>query len=266
MSEPEMNATLFYYTGTGNSLWTARQLSQKLGEAEPVHMKDFERNPKEIRTDVAGLVFPVYIWGVPGPVVRFVESCKTVHADYWFAVAVNGGQVSGTLVQLKKRMERNGLTLASGFEIQTPSNYIPWGGSDSKEKITRFFTAAEKKIDSIVPRIEGKETLPVEKGPLWQRILLGGIYRMSYRHVPGMDKKFWVDEKCDHCGICSKVCPAENITMIEGKPVWNHRCEQCLACIQWCPREAIQYGKKTPKYQRYHQPEVVLKDVIRKRT
>jgi ferredoxin len=260
-----MKTAIFYYTGTGNSLWTARRIAEKLSADEPVHMKDFSRNPKEIRADAAGLIFPVYIWGVPGPVVRFVETCKFVHADYWFAVAVNGGQVSNTLVQLKNLMRENGMTLSAGFDVKTPSNYIPWGGPPSKEKQDKLFVAATEKISTFTEQIKHKESSPVEKGPLWQRALFTPMYKMSYSKVPEMDGRFWSDEKCDHCGICAKVCPAENITMTEGKPVWNHHCEQCLACIQWCPKEAIQYGKKTPKYQRYHHPEVVLKDVIRRK-
>ena len=61
-----------------------------------------------------------------------------------------------------------------------------------------------------------------------------------------MDRKFWVDEKCNQCSLCSKVCPVQNIALQGGNPTWNHRCEQCFACLQWCPQGAIQYGKKRP--------------------
>ena len=53
-----------------------------------------------------------------------------------------------------------------------------------------------------------------------------------------------------------------NIEMVNERPAWLHRCEQCFACLQWCPQEAIQYGKKTVKYPRYHHPEVTLKDML----
>jgi len=76
-----------------------------------------------------------------------------------------------------------------------------------------------------------------------------------------MDRDFWTDNKCNGCEICGRVCPVGNIVFESGKPAWQHRCEQCLACIQWCPQEAIQYGKKTPAYERYHHPEVKLKDM-----
>jgi MinD superfamily P-loop ATPase len=78
-----------------------------------------------------------------------------------------------------------------------------------------------------------------------------------------MDRNFKADEKCNKCGICAKVCPAQNITLTDGKPVWNHKCEQCYACIEWCPQAAIQYGNNTKKYPRYHQPEIQLKDVLK---
>jgi len=88
------------------------------------------------------------------------------------------------------------------------------------------------------------------------------IYKMSFSHVPTMDTKFWFDDKCNACEICHKICPVGNIAMDAGKPIWNHRCTQCFACLQWCPQEAIQYGKKTPRYERYHHPEILLKDML----
>jgi MinD superfamily P-loop ATPase len=77
-----------------------------------------------------------------------------------------------------------------------------------------------------------------------------------------MDRNFWVDDKCNGCGICARVCPAENIALQAAKPVWQHWCEQCLACLQGCPREAIQYGRTTPHYRRYHHPDIHLQAML----
>ncbi len=218
-----------------------------------------------IDSKVTGLVFPVHIWGVPHLVLDFVRELKGLHPAYVFAVAVNAGQVANTLVQLKKALQRSGLNLSCGFEIKMPSNYIPWGGPGPQEKQKQRFVSAEKKISEIAAAIQGKKELPVEKGPLWQRFLLSLFYKISFSQVPKMDRKFWVDEKCNRCSICSRVCPVQNIVLQEGKPLWHHRCEQCFACLQWCPQEAIQYGKKTPRYERYHHPEVTLNDIIKLR-
>ena len=257
-----MDTTIFYYTGTGNSLWVARELADRLGETELIAIASHRDGPEAVDSKIIGLVFPVHMWGIPAPIVRFVKTLGHLQPDYVFAVAVNGSQVAATLVQLKKLLAENNLTLASGFEIVLPSNYTPFGGPGSKEEQNKRFQLAEEKIPQIVDRIKERASLPVEKGPFWQNILSATVYKLSYFRIPQMDGQFWADEKCNHCGICYKVCPAENITLQEGKPTWNHKCEQCFACLQWCPQEAIQFGKNTSQRGRYHHPEISLKDVI----
>ena len=258
-----MKTIIFYYTGTGNSLWVARKLADELEEAELLSISDMKDGIERTDSEIVGLVFPVHIWGVPAPIIRLVHKLKRLRADYFFAIAVNAGQVANTLVQLKGIMAKKSLPLSAGFEIPMPSNYIPWGGPGPKEKQRKQFGLAREKISKIAVSIKGKLNIPVEKGPLWQRVLFTGIYKMTFSQVPKMDRQFWVDEKCNHCKICRMVCPSANITMGEGKPVWNHRCEQCFSCLQWCPQEAVQYGKRTPRYERYHHPEVLLNDVLR---
>jgi ferredoxin len=230
---------------------------------ELASIADWRQEKKALESKVIGLVFPVHIWGVPRLVLEFVRELEALHPDFVFAIAVNAGQVANTLGQLQKVLKRRGLNLAAGFEITMPSNYIPWGGPGPKERQNLRFESARKKISGIAAAVKAKDKGPVEKGPLWQRILFTLFYKMSFPHIPKMDRKFWVDEKCNQCSICSKVCPVENVTLQGGKPTWNHRCEQCFACLQWCPQGAIQYGKKTPQYERYHHPEVKLNDVLK---
>jgi len=259
-----MDTTIFYYTGTGNSLWVARRLSSLPGNVNLVSISEWMKLKKPIETGTIGIVFPVHIWGVPSPVVKFVDELKGYSFSYIFAVAVDADQVANTLVQLKNIFKKNGMILSSGFEIKLPSNYIPWGDVEPREKQEQKFSAAEKKLSDICRIVKNRESRPVEKGPLWQRVIFTMIYKMSSRRVPEMDRSFWVDEKCNHCGICARVCPAENIVMVDEKPVWNHHCEQCLACIHWCPQKSIQYGNKTQAYKRYHHPEIELKDMLKR--
>lgn len=255
--------TIFYYSGTGNSLWIARALARELGNAEVVSMVDWDHKQHNLESRKVGLVFPVHIWGLPGRVLQFLDQLPAKDAEYIFAVATNGGQVSNTLVQLGKTMQSKGLFLSSGWSVVLPSNYIPWGGPGPLEKQNELFAAARARISKIAQGINHSVKMPVEKGPLWQRIVFTWLYHISFPHIPEMDKKFWVDERCNQCGLCIQLCPVKNITIYGGKLTWQNHCEQCLACIQWCPREALQYGKKTPAYARYHHPEINLKDILR---
>jgi ferredoxin len=256
-----MATKLYVYTGTGNSLWVARQVALELRDATIEFVPNLSGDLK-VEADRVGIVFPVHIWGLPSRVIPFVNHLQVNSQTYFFALAVNAGQPAATLLQLKKLMLTRGHSLAAGYSFVLPSNYTPWGGPGPVETQQRLFREAQQKIKTIAGTILRRERKKVDRGPLWQNILFSWIYKMSFRSVRKMDKKFWVDDKCNHCGICSKVCPAGNIEMIAEKPSWLHRCEQCLACLQWCPQEAIQFGEKTVKYPRYHHPEVILKDIL----
>ena len=81
--------------------------------------------------------------------------------------------------------------------------------------------------------------------------------------IPGADRSFRSDEKCNGCGICARVCPVGNIKMSDKKPVWQHHCENCIACYVWCPKEAIT-GEIVAYNELYHHPGVRLSDMLRR--
>jgi ferredoxin len=260
--ESSMKTDLFYYTGTGNSLWTVRMLAKEIDDAEIISISSTSGGPIVSGAEAIGIIFPVHIWGLPRRVIAFIDALEKNESRYYFAVAVNAGQVAATLIQLKKRMQAKGLSLSAGFELAMPNNYIPWGGPGPEEGQIRRIEAARNKIGRIAAAAAAREKRSIEKGPLWQNILFTALNRLSFPHIPTMDRSFWVDEKCNGCGICKAVCPSRNIDLPGERPSWLHHCEQCLACIQWCPQEAIQFGKKTPRYQRYHHPEVTLQEML----
>lgn len=257
-----MKTTIFYFSGTGNSLWIAQVLARELGDSEIVSMVNWDKQQHIVESRRIGLAFPVYMWGVPRRVLEFLDQLPAKNAEYIFAVANNAGQVANTLVQLDKVMQAKGLVLSSGWSVVMPSNYIPWGGPGPLEKQNELFTAARFKIAYIVQEINNRAEKQVEKGPLWQRIIFSTLYKIGSPHIPELDRKFWANEKCNKCGICIQLCPSKNISLQDDKLTWHNHCEQCLACIQWCPEEALQYGKKTAAYSRYHHPEIKLKDLL----
>ena len=257
-----MDTAIFFYTGTGNSLWTARKIAGFLEDARLIPLARHSQESIACESDRIGLVFPVHIWGVPPPVVQFLERLQARPDCYFFAAAVNAGQVAATLIQLRQLLERKHLRLASGFSIDLPSNYIVWRGAVSPAKQQKKFAAALAKIERVAGIVRNQEELPPEKGPFWQNPFFSWTYRKSFPHIGKMDRSFFSDEKCDGCGICEKICPARNIRLAADRPSWLHGCEQCFACIQWCPREAIQYGKGTACKKRYHHPDISMKEML----
>ena len=137
--------------------------------------------------------------------LEFINNIDTRFFENCFAIAVHAGQVSNTLVQLKKELKDVNINLNSGFEIKTPSNYFLWGGSCPEKEQEILFQDAEKKIDRITTIIEKKISRTMEKGPLWQRIIFTRFYKMSFNKANTMDDKFWVDDKCNSCTTCANI-------------------------------------------------------------
>jgi hypothetical protein len=185
-----MKTDLFYCTGTGNSLWTARMVARELRDAR---ISPISGEPIESEADAIGLIFPVHMWGLPHRVIAALDALPKDRPAYYFAVAVNAGQVAATLLQLKKLMHSKGLSLSAGFENTMPSNYVPWGGPGPEEKRKERIDKARKKIVQIAAAVLGREERPVDRGPLWLNFLFGGLYRLAFPHVPAMDKSLWFD-------------------------------------------------------------------------
>ncbi len=257
-----MTTAIFYYTGTGNSLWAARRMSAALGGARLLSLNAGRTITDAAGADAIGLAFPVHMWGLPRRMAAFAGSLPAGDGRYYFAMAANAGQVAGTLPQLRGILAAKGIKLSTGFGLELPSNYIPWEGAEPAGKQARRFAAAQARIDAAAPVIAERRDGGIEKGPLWQRLLLSGLaYKLAYPKVPGMDSSFSADDTCTSCGLCAAICPAGDIELRGGRPAWKGRCEQCLACIQFCPAGAIQFGRSTRGRTRYHNPEVSAADL-----
>ncbi len=130
-----MKMTVYYYSGTGNSLWTAKTIAENFENSKIINMtNEFIEESSEI----VGFVFPVHMWGLPHRVIDFVNKLNLGGSTFYFAVAVNAGQVSRTLIQLKKLLKKRGAVLSLGYDIKLSSNYIPWGGPGSDEDIRKM--------------------------------------------------------------------------------------------------------------------------------
>ena len=55
-------------------------------------------------------------------------------------------------------------------------------------------------------------------------------------------RTFWIDAaRCMGCGVCVDVCPADAITLMDGRAsIEEQKCTGCGACADVCPEDAIQ--------------------------
>jgi ferredoxin len=258
-----MKTTIFYFSGTGNSLAVAQQIAAKLDSTFLVRIqKPFPKHP-DVSADRIGIVFPVYMWGLPGAVKEFAAKLGAGAGKYIFAVTTYGGFPAATLHMLSGVLVKGGMKLSAGFGMRMPGNYVPMYGALESDKQQEIFNDSKGKIAEIAETVKRGAQGRIEKGNwLINAVLSGLIYNLGIGRIPVSDKKFFWQPTCTKCGICAKICPVENIKLVEGRPQWQHHCEGCLACLQWCPVEAIQYGKKTIGRKRYRHPEVGVKTML----
>ena len=258
-----MSTAIFYFTGTGNSLKVARDLAKELADAQVISIPKAIAGNLSVSADRIGIVYPVYMFGMPLIVRRFLKILKPKNDAYIFSIATCGGMAADTLGQNARQLKERGLKLSAGFVIPMPGNYTPLYGALPEKKQKKMFEKEAKRIKEIARIVKEKKETKIETGPyLINLIFSEGIYKSMSPKIPFLDEDFWVDGKCIGCGMCVKVCPVNNISLSCGKPIWNRRCEQCFACLQWCPKEAIQYGSKTIGKRRYKNPEIKFEDIL----
>ena len=250
---------IFYFSGTGNSLKVARDLAQELGDAKITFIPKAIRDGIDLSAERIGIIYPVYAFGMPLIVSRFIASLKPVDRKYIFAVATYACYPGWTLVENARLLAKTGLKLSAGFLIYMPDNYIPFFGAIKEAKQKQIFQWEEKHIKVIAEIIRRDEEIKVRPYMFYTSIIYGSFIRSRYHSG---DKSFSTDETCNSCGICVKLCPVDNIKLNSGKPYWLHKCEHCLTCLQWCPKESIQYTRLTKSKKRYHNPHVTLEDML----
>lgn len=255
-----MNTTIYYFTATGNSLFVARKLSEKFENSSLKSMVSENKNAEVVcETENIGFVFPLYFSGIPLIVEDFIKKLAIKNAKYIFTLVTCGVPITGAaLYNVKKILKRKNLKLNLGMYIQMVDNYLPIYDVPPVEKQSLLNSKALMKIEKI------SEIIKTNKNKLTNEITLFSplFYKPWRKNVKSLDNKFFVDDTCNRCGICEKVCPVNNIKLSSRKPQWLHNCEFCFACIHHCPKKAIQIDSKSSSKSRYIHPEIKLKDIM----
>lgn len=71
---------IYYFTGTGNSLQIAEDVSRGIGECTIYKIAGYAG--ENINSDTLGIVFPVYNWGMPLILCDFLEKLNVSNDIY----------------------------------------------------------------------------------------------------------------------------------------------------------------------------------------
>jgi ferredoxin len=261
-----VSTTLYYFTGTGNSLWFARQMQNHISEceiepiAQAVAKSEFAAQKEKV-----GFVTPLYFYGLPEIALRFIKESDLSMATYTFIVVTHGGPPfveGGVIEQTEALMAEKGMRLDASFMQWMPGNFILWYGAFPRFVHNLQLKYAERRARKIARIVSSGESRRERGNPLITKTIAQKEYPKWLNGLSAADEGFWTTDACNACGTCEKVCPVKNIHIEDGTPQWQHTCQQCMACIQYCPKEAIQYKKVTQNRKRYRNPHIRVSEIM----
>ncbi len=248
----KQKSCIFWFSGTGNSLYAAKRLSSELDMPLCRITDEPPRSPVGGKGEKVGFVFPSYYGNLPRAVLAFVNSLE-IHPDtYVFAVVTMGAMGLGSVGALQSALSTKGVRLSYGRGIRMPANYVIAYNPADTEKSGKAMDRTNGRILRMAAEIAAEKQV-IRKFPM--------VSNNLYSNVEALDAGITAGDGCTGCGLCQRVCPVGNISMEDGRPQWLHRCEHCVACISWCPAKAIEYADKTQRRRRYRNPFIKAEEL-----
>jgi len=119
-------SVVYWFSGTGNSLYAAKYLAAELGEI-PLHPMSSGAPSGTVggKGEKVGFVFPSYYGNLPRTLRVFLHGLN-VHPDtYLFAVVTMGsGFGQGSIAAIEAALKDKGLQLNYGRGVRMPANYV----------------------------------------------------------------------------------------------------------------------------------------------
>lgn len=240
---------ILVFSGTGNSLHVAKQLSRALGD-DIIRLPHAATLPSAADSGRVIWVFPVYSWGVPPVVRHWLKTLDIADGDTvaHHAVMTCGDDVGQADLMWRTEAEGRGWHTAGAYSVQMPNTYVLMKGFDvdSEELEKEKVRASEERVGEIARWIsqspDVRRTDVVRGAAAWLKTKVVYPWFVKFEMSP---KPFHHTADCTGCGSCARQCPMENIKMTDGQPVWADNCALCLGCYHVCPGHAVAYGKIT---------------------
>ena len=199
---------IFVYSGTGNSYASAKQLGTLLN-AEIMHIQaeacgEFQTH----KGAVAVLIFPVYAYGLPKLVKKFIQT-NNFKFEYIAVLATMGTKHGGALAEAIKLFKRQGQKVQYSAGIKAVENYVHTFGWPKEEQIVELCknqkTITNDIAQDITERKENKRRLFRPDSAIASVVFKNAINIFARRYK--------VLDTCTGCRICYQICPPQAIEM-----------------------------------------------------
>ncbi len=250
---------VFYFSGTGNSRFAAERIAKAIGqEAHDITVYTKKKVPP-VFIEGGAYVFccPSYMSALAKAITDFISWASFPKGSKTYFVVTCAASMGITPKVGAELCEQNGLDYMGSAQVVMPQNYIALFTTKQKEDNNKIISEALPVIDMIAETVKNGEKLEEKKIGKIEYSVTKWVRDVYYKDFM-KTKKFTATDKCIGCQMCVRICPLNNISMQDNKPVWGDKCSHCMACINRCPKDAIEYGKGSVGKPRYKGPEANL--------
>lgn len=250
---------IFYFTATGNSLYTAKRFGGELYSIPKV-LKSNELNYED--DEKIGIIFPCYALSAPGIVREFIEKV-TLKSPYIFAILTYGNKVANGVGWFTEYAKKHNINIHYANSLLMIDNYLPFFDIEQQKLKSKNI---EENLNSLLMDVSENKKY-IHKGSLVDSFITNGAQGLI-NVAPNLIfvKDFSINNKCNGCETCTKVCPKDNISINKelknSKPVYGDTCESCLACINLCPQKAINIKRDKNPNARFKNENISIKEII----
>lgn len=214
-----------YFSGIGNSRYAAEFFCNEYDEtAKAFSIEDAKVIDAVKNDEMLVFAYPVQ-YSTVSKILRdfIIENKELLENKKIFVIATMGlfsGDGAGVLGRL---LQQYGAEIIGGLHLKMPD-------SIGDEKVLK---RPLKKNKELVKKAEKKISRSVRLFFYGQRWYFG-------HKTKNYSDKLCVDEdECVGCGKCEKLCPMNNIKIVDKKVVQNNQCTMCYRCINNCPKQAM---------------------------
>ena len=267
-----LETMILYFSGTGNSLAVARQLAERLNERLMLLTEAVQQDLTDEKR--IGIVFPTYDFNLPPAMRGMVSRLHISPQAYVFTVVTCGSMAGNCIWVLRRLLREKGIELAYSHKVSVPDNSALAFGRNPNKQLGKF-ERVPARMEQIIRELQAEShTLHYSWFSLLSWLLGRPAVERGMIHFLGPKV---TPDKCIGCNNCVRVCPMENIHLVESIKTKDRpsdskngqvafigdRCTVCFACVHACPQQAISTnGREALKERQYRNPQIKLKDLL----
>jgi len=252
---------IFYFSGTGNTYFVAKKMTEYFRKDNICDLFSIEKHMKDASgiiadADLVGIGYPIYGSSLPKIVKDFISSLDEIHIRAFIFCSQmmfsgDGAAYGGRL------LEKKGFQVFWQEHFNMPNNItdVRFLTSKRQKNYLKIENRVTKKANKFAVKILSEKHF--KKGSNFFSLLLGLSQRVAYEKIEenAYSNAIHIKEDlCNSCGLCTRICPSDNLTLSNGKVVSKGNCILCYRCVNHCPEKAMYIISKKGVNQPYHGP------------